>query len=187
MKSTEKRRSEVVRLIHPTPGRRINGREAGGEGIHRKRRGASKKTGWGKKKEKRFRNYTFLTCIFVFKHTSKSLSQTFRRLLSSTRRLTRQARESGCRPSHADPERWGLRERKISSRPSALCSWTNGLLSQVDSSRENTQCAVQERDLIIIAISVRPHVFPNVKENTSHWLIYERFQRSCIRAVLFLL
>lgn len=43
MKSREKRRSEVVRLIHPTPGRRINGREADREGVHRKRRGASKK------------------------------------------------------------------------------------------------------------------------------------------------
>lgn len=68
MKSREKRRSEVVQLIHPTPGRGINGREAGSEGIHRKRSRASKKK--EREREKRFRNYTLLACIFVFKHTS---------------------------------------------------------------------------------------------------------------------
>lgn len=88
--------------------------------------------------------------------------------------LARQARESGCRPSHADPKPWGLGERKISSRPSALCSWTNGLLSQVDGSRENTHTVQCRRETLLSLPSVSDPMFSLVKkEKTSDWSVYE--------------
>lgn len=178
MKSTEKRRGEVVRLIHPTPGRRINGREAGREGIQRKRRGASKKKE-RKKKKSAFGTHFANSCIlFSYIQASQAFFFFFRLYISVAEQplLARQARESGCRPSHADPEPWGLGERKISSRPSALCSWTNGLLSQVDGSRENTHTVQCRRETLLSLPSVSDPMFSLVKkEKTSDWSVYERY------------
>lgn len=173
MKSTEKRCGEVVRLIHPTPGRRINGREAGGEGIHRKRRGASKKN--GKKKEKRFRNYTLLTCILF---SNIPVNQDFWRLSSSP----------CCRAAAAHATGEGERLQAVPRRPRAvgpqreknkqppLClvqldKWT--IESGGRQQRKHTARSAGEKPYYHCHQCQTP-CFP-LRENTSCWSIHECF------------